>query len=192
MRHTFRVGASHDAKRRVIGIGLVHHCTTRRRRDGRVIAVYSESYDDVPPGLMEKFAIYRALEIAKAQGIAEVKIRSAYNRMRTTLKEDHRAGTLGEDRDVLHRRVLQAAREFDSVRFAWVPRRRNQEARRLARHTARFLRPESRPDIPWAGGPAPAAAGTQGNVSSTSSDASSATATSRSANGPLSGPALTR
>ena len=152
MRHTFRVGTSHDAKRRVTGIGVVHHCATRRKRDGRVIAVHSESYGDVPTGLIEKFAIYRALEIAKGQGITEVKIRSVHNRMRATLKEDHHAGTLGEGRDVLHRRVLQAAREFDSVRFAWVPRRRNQEARRLARHAVRFLRPESRPDIPWASG----------------------------------------
>jgi ribonuclease HI len=147
--HTFRVDASYDRSRGVTGIGLVLHRSIRSKRDGAVIATFGEAYRDVPAGLIEKFAVFRALEIAKEWGFSEVRIRSDYNWMRTRLQHDHRAGSPSEGRDILHDLVLQAAREFDRVRFAWVPRRRNHQAHRLARRAAQELSPRSRPDVPW-------------------------------------------
>lgn len=148
IEHTFRVDASYDLPRAVTGIGVVLH-RGGRRRDGQIVATFSEAYLDVPPGLTEKFAVFRALEIAKEMNLAEVKIRSDYNQMRRQLKDDYRAGSTGDERDVLHKLVLLAARELDRVEFAFVPRRRNQQAHELARQARQNPHLRSRPDIPW-------------------------------------------
>jgi hypothetical protein len=52
--------------------------------------------------------------------------------MRKTLKKDHASGT-GLDRSDLHGGVLNLAAQFQEVKFAYVPRRKNQEAHQLAR-----------------------------------------------------------
>jgi ribonuclease HI len=153
MRHTFRVDASYDARLGVTGIGLVlHRRSDCGRRDGELIAAVCEAYLDVPAGLGEKFAILRALEIAKEMTLPDVKIRSDCNRMRTELHRDHRART-GQDRDDLHGLILRLALAFQRVHFAWVPRHKNQQAHRLARQAARSLPPRARSDNSLWGSP---------------------------------------
>lgn len=133
MRHTFFVDASCDLDRGVIGIGVVMRATEKPgRRPGPVVESFAEAYVGISHRQAEKFAVFRALEIAAEYSAARVKVRSDYNYMRTTLKKDHASGA-GLDRKDLHGGVLNLAAQFREVKFAYVPRRKNQEAHRLAR-----------------------------------------------------------
>jgi hypothetical protein len=75
-----------------------------------------------------------------------VRIRSDYNRMRTALKDDYRAGR-GQERRSLQGMILRLAREFDEVKFAWIIRRKNHEAHCLARQAVLESTPVVREDI---------------------------------------------
>ncbi|MBW1684190.1 MAG: ribonuclease H-like domain-containing protein [Deltaproteobacteria bacterium] len=148
LRYTFRVDASFDLRSRIAGIGVVLSESKRRRRDGPSIATFSEAYRDVPPGLCEKLAILRALEIGRDRGLSKVKIRSDYNAMRRELKRDYESGSC-QNREDLHGRILRLAREFDRVVFSWLPRRKNQQAHGLARRAVASEVPLTRSDIQW-------------------------------------------
>jgi ribonuclease HI len=143
---TVIVDASHDETRRVVGIGLVLHETNKPGRNGPVIDRRAEAYVDIPVGQMEKFAILRALEIARERGSEFVKVRSDYNAMRRRLKADHRSG-IDHGSDDLHGRVLSLAKTFACTQLGYQPRRKNQAAHGLARFGAKNLAPASRPDV---------------------------------------------
>lgn len=149
VRHTFLVDASCDFSRGIVGIGVVMRATEKPgSRPGPIVDTYSEAYARVPPGAAEKFAILRALEIASEHSARRVKIRSDYNYMRRTLKRDH-ASDVGGEREDLHGTILRLARDFEEVKFAYVPRRKNQEAHRLARDATRLTEVSDRTDILW-------------------------------------------
>jgi ribonuclease HI len=126
------VDASYRAERGVTGIGIVLHATDRPGRAGPVIAQISERHRGIPAGMIELFAVFRALELACERGYRCVKVRSDYNYMRRQLKRDHAAGHIA-DPDSLHGKTLLLARTFDHVAFAYQPRRKNGVAHRLAR-----------------------------------------------------------
>ena len=84
---------------------------------------------------MEKFAVFRALQISTDRGYRRVKVRSDYNYMRTQLKNDFKSGLIYE-RNELHRKILRLALGFEFVQFGFCPRRKNQIAHKLARKAA--------------------------------------------------------
>src|ERR1700736_2836655 len=129
---TVMVSASHNATRRVVGIGLVLHETNKSGRNGPVVERRAEAYSDVRVSEMVKFAILRALEIARERASEFVKVRSADNAMRRRLKADHRSG-VDRGSDELHGTVLALAKTFACTKFSFQPRRQNQEAHALAR-----------------------------------------------------------
>lgn len=141
LKYTFNVDASFHLKRRVTGIGIVIHETDQPRKNGPVIDEISELYSDVPAGEIEKFAVFRALEIASERNYEILRIRSDYNSMRRKLKKDHKANT-GHDRDDLHGLILRFAKKFKEVKFLYCPRRKNQIAHRLARKAVKELSPQ--------------------------------------------------
>ncbi len=63
--------------------------------------------------------------------------------MRTKLKKDHKEGA-GQGGDDLHGTILRLAAQFAEVKFAYVPRRKNQIAHFLARKAAREGTPQTR------------------------------------------------
>ena len=144
--HTFKVDASYHLKRKVTGIGIVIHETDKPRKNGQVIDEISELYLDVPAGVTEKFAVFRALEIALLRNYEIVRIRSDYNSMRKQLKKDHIVNT-GHERDDLHGLILRLAQRFKEVKFLYQPRRKNQVAHRLARKAVEERLPQ-KPVVP--------------------------------------------
>ena len=147
LRHTFFVDASIDLDRGIVGIGIVMRATEKPGHSpGPIATEFSEAYLGIPPSAAEKFAIFRALEIAAGHSATCVKIRSDFNQMRTELKVDHGAA-VGLDREDLHGSVLKSAVKFQEVKFSFVSRRKNQEAHRLARKAVRECKPNQRPDI---------------------------------------------
>lgn len=119
----------------VTGVGIVLQANDRPRRRGPIIAEIVERHRGIAPGEIELFAVFRALAIAFERGFCSVKVRSDDNRMRRNLKLDYAAG-LDAEPSSLHGRVLALTRWFDSVTFAYVPRRKNGIAHRLARAAA--------------------------------------------------------
>ena len=144
--HTFRVDASFDQRRGITGIGLVLQATNKAGRDGPVVARFSEAYIGLPTQAAEQFAVLRALEIATERGYRLLRVRSDYNQMRRALKDDYRAG-VGQDEDNLQGMILRLSKEFDQVKFAWIPRRRNQGAHSLARRAVLQSAPVMRKDV---------------------------------------------
>ncbi|HEY4841622.1 MAG TPA: ribonuclease H family protein [Terriglobales bacterium] len=144
--HTFRVDASFDKQQGITGIGLILRATNKAGRDGAVVARFSESYIGPPSRAGEQFAVLRALEIAFEAGYRLLRVRSDYNQMRIALKDDYRTGVVQEE-DNLRGMILRLARKFDQIKFAWIPRRRNQEAHFLARKAVRQSTPVLREDV---------------------------------------------
>jgi len=133
LKHIMIVDASYDRMQRVTGIGIIiREVQNPKKRRGKVIDEILESYFGMPRGSGEKFAILRALEIASERGYQIVKVRSDYNPMRKKLKKDHEKN-LGHERDGVHATILRLAKTFAEVKFAYQPRRKNQNAHRLAR-----------------------------------------------------------
>jgi ribonuclease HI len=139
--YTFKVDASYDLKRKVTGIGIVIHETDKPRKNGIVIDEISELYSDIQANVTEKFAIFRALEIALERNYEIVRIRSDYNYMRKQLKKDHKMNTENERND-LHGLIIRYAKKFKEVKFLYQPRRKNHAAHRLARKAVEELTPK--------------------------------------------------
>ena len=110
------------------------------------MARFSEAYIGLPVQAGEQFAVLRALEIATERGYRLLRVRSDYNQMRSVLKDDYRAGVV-QDEHNLRGMILRLAQEFDEVKFAWIPRRRNQEAHSLARKAVLQRAPVVREDV---------------------------------------------
>ena len=144
--HTFRVDASFDRQQSITGIGLILRATNKPRRDGTVLASFSEAYIGLPVQAGEQLAVLRALEIASERGYRWLRIRSDYNQMRIALKDDYETGVV-PDEDNLQTMILRVAKTFDRVKFAWIPRRRNQEAHCLARTAVLQRAPVVREDV---------------------------------------------
>lgn len=144
--HTFKVDASDHLRQRVTGIGIVIHETDKPRKDGLAIDEISELYLDIPAGVTEKFAVFRALEIALLRNYEIVRIRSDYNYMRKQLKKDHKMNT-GHERNDLHGLILRLAQRFKEVKFLYQPRRKNLVAHWLARKAVGKLSPQ-KPVVP--------------------------------------------
>ena len=134
--HTLTVDASVGNGNQLVGIGIVVQERSVSRRRGRVVDRITECHQGIRPGMAEEFAVLRALEHAKERGFSRVKIRSDYNQMRRALHEQHRRQSVPSGTG-LRRRILELARSFEYVHFAWVPRRKNQQAHVLAREARR-------------------------------------------------------
>ena len=150
--HTFRVDASFHQQRGITGIGLVLQATNKPGRDGTVLAKFSEAYTGLPVQIGEQFAVLRAMEIASERGYRLLRVRSDYNQMRKALKHDYEAGTF-PDKQSLRVTILRLAQEFDQIKFAWIPRRKNHEAHCLARsavlHGAMLVREDMERFFEW-------------------------------------------
>ena len=144
--HTFRVDASFDKQRGITGIGLILRATSKAGRDGEVVARFSEAYIGLPIQAGEQFAVLRALEIASDRGYRFLRVRSDYNKMRIVLKDDYRAGVVRGEHN-LRAMILRLAQKFDQIKFAWIPRSRNQEAHSLARKAVLQSAPVVRKDL---------------------------------------------
>ncbi len=144
--HTFRVDASFDAPRGITGIGLILRATNKAGRDGEVVARFSEAYMGLPIQAGEQFAVLRALEIASERGYRFLRVRSDYNKMRSELKDDYQSGVVPAEHN-LRAMILRLAQKFDQIKFAWIPRRRNQEAHSLARKAVLQSAPAVREDL---------------------------------------------
>ena len=146
---TFRVDASFDKQQGITGIGLILQATNKAGRDGTVVARFSESYIGLPIQAGEQFAVLRALEIAFERGYRLLRVRSDYNQMRIVLKADYRAGVVRGvlEEHYLRGTILRLAGKFDQIKFAWIPRRRNQEAHLLARKAVLQSAPLVREDV---------------------------------------------
>ena len=150
--HTFRVDASFDKQRGITGIGLIVRVTNKAGRDGEVVARFSEAYIGLPTQAGEQFAALRALEIASERGYRFLRLRSDYNQMRIVLKDDYQAGVAQDERS-LRAMILRLAQKFDQIKFAWIPRRKNQEAHLLALravlHSAMLAREDMQRFLEW-------------------------------------------
>jgi ribonuclease HI len=150
--HTFRVDASFHQQRGITGIGMVLQATNKPGRDGTVLAKFSEAYTGLPVQIGEQFAVLRAMEIAAERGYRLLRVRSDFNQMRKALKHDYEAGTF-PDRQSLRVMILHLARQFDQMKFAWIPRRKNHEAHCLARravlHSTMLVREDMQRFFEW-------------------------------------------
>ena len=144
--HTFRVDASFNQQRGITGIGLILRATNKAGREGEVVARFSEAYIGLPVQAGEQFAVLRALEIASDRSCRLLRVRSDYNQMRIVLKDDYQAGIV-QDEHSLRAIILGLALKFDQVKFAWIPRRKNQEAHFLARKAVLQSAPVVREDL---------------------------------------------
>ena len=127
---TFTVDASYSPATGITGIGIVIQERSGRSRRGPIVEQLSESHRNITVGDGELYAVLRALEVAKQLGFTRIKVRSDYNRMRRSLRERYRDGSVALD---LEGCVLQLARSFDWIDFGYVPRRKNQAAHVLSR-----------------------------------------------------------
>ncbi len=108
-----------------VRIGFHCICQSRQNHRGPILEQIAEGHANVAQGAAEIFAICRALEIARQRGFARIKLRSDYNALRRSLREQYRSGR----NDVAIRGlVLQLAQTFEWIDFGYVPCRKNQAA----------------------------------------------------------------
>jgi ribonuclease HI len=145
-KHTFIVSASYDASTKITGIGIALHQADKPKRNGILTDEIKEGYIGVPVKIIEMFAVYRALEIASERSYEIVRVRSAYNAMRTRLKEsyEHQVGFQDDD---LHGEIMRLSEDFKLVQFSYKARRKNQMARQLAKEAKTTEAPIIREDL---------------------------------------------
>jgi ribonuclease HI len=127
---TLTVDASYNVGTGVTGIGIVIQQRSRRTGRGPILEQIAEGHANVAQSAGEIFAVYRALEIARQRGFARIKLRSDYNALRRSLREQYRSG---RNNVAIRGLVLQLAQTFEWIDFGYVPRRKNQAAHALAR-----------------------------------------------------------
>ncbi|MEZ4297669.1 MAG: reverse transcriptase-like protein [Polyangiaceae bacterium] len=129
--HTLTVACAGGHRDGATGIGIV--VEERGAREGRGPATWhvSEPHETTLGADTESFAILRALEFALEHGYSRIQVRSSANGLRNKLRRDFREEkcTGGPT----SARILELALLFSWIDFRWVPRRKNQTARRLAR-----------------------------------------------------------
>jgi len=141
LKHTFIVDASYNLERKVTGIGIVIHETYKPNRSGIIVAEISELYANIPVNVSEKFAVFRALEIACERNYQIVHIFSDYNSMRKQLKYAYEKKTMING-DNFHTQLLNHANTLKDVKFKYKVRRKNQMAHRLAKNAVTDLNPK--------------------------------------------------
>jgi ribonuclease HI len=135
-KHTLTIDASVDARRRVVGVGIVIQESIGGRGRGPIIDRLAEFHPWFDLGNAEEFAIFRALTVARDRGYTRIKIRCDDNATRTAIRKAHR-GSHVQAPAGLRSKLLTLASTFDYVDFGWVPRRKNQQAHALSR-SARY------------------------------------------------------
>ena len=133
-RQTLIVNSSYNHETKVSGIGIIIHETDYPggSKNGIVIDQLSEAYTGIPAGIGEMLALYRALQISVQRQYKVIKLRSDFNQMRKALKKSYEANS-GFERGGLYGAIMTLTKEFESVKFGYNPRRKNQMARRLSR-----------------------------------------------------------
>lgn len=134
-QYTLTVDASVARSRgeRLVGIGILIQERIGGRGRGPIIDQIAELHRAVRTREAEEFAVLRALEIAAERGYSRLKVRSDYNQMRTRLHDMRRGRKATATASPLQARILELAKGFEFVHFAWVPRRKNQHAHALSR-----------------------------------------------------------
>ena len=145
-KHTFIVSSSYDTDTQITGIGIALHQADKPKRNGILIDQIKEAYLGVPTSIGEMFAVYRALEIAKERKYETVRVRSAYNAMRTKLKESYEKH-YGFQKEDLHGEIMRMSEYFKLVQFSFKERRKNQMARQLAKEARVTKAPIIREDL---------------------------------------------
>ena len=142
VKHTFVVDASYNLQRKVTGIGIVIHETDRPNRNGKIIDEISELYSNIPSNDSEKFAVLRALEIARSRNYRIVHVFTDYNYLKKQLRaaQERKISTNG---DLLLEKILQLINNFQEIEFKYKMRRKNQTAHRLAKKAVDDSLPKS-------------------------------------------------
>lgn len=141
--HTLTIAWSGAYRGGATGIGIVVQERGATGRRGPVTRQVSEAHPSVPAGDGNSFAVLRALEFALEQGYSRVQVRSSANAFRKGIRREHRAQVSVEE--PIRARILDLARRFAWVDFRYVPRRKNQTARKLARDAWETVRSEVEP-----------------------------------------------
>ena len=117
-KHTFVVDASYNLQRKVTGIGIVIHESDRPKRNGSIIDEISELYNNIPSSDSEKFAVFRALEIARNRNYRIVHVFTDYNYLKKHLKAayERKISTGG---DLILEKILQLANGFQEIEFKY-------------------------------------------------------------------------
>ena len=138
LRQTLIVDASYNHGTGVTGIGIAVHETDKPGRNGILIDQIAEAYANISAGAGELLAVYRALEIGLERGFSTVRIRSDYNAMRKALKRDQDLRE-GFPRRDLYGEILRMTKNYDSVQFAYKPKRKNRMPHELARRAVQSM-----------------------------------------------------
>lgn len=150
---TLTVSASEVHETRTVGVGIVlqRSDSDKRKKPGPIFEVIAERHDSSPTVGPDARAIIRALEIAAGRGYHRIRIRSASNELRRALRDHYRKPASLAPENPVHREILELARTFEMVDFAWIQRRKNTFARTLAREGRLLLDPctVSRTGEPW-------------------------------------------
>lgn len=150
---TLTVNASELRETKTVGVGIVlqRSDSDKRKKPGPIFEVIAERHDSSPTVRPDARAIIRALEIAAGRGYHRIRIRSADNGLRKALRDHYRKPTSLAPENPVYREILEFARTFEMVDFAWVQRRKNTFARTLAREGCLLLAPctVSRTGEPW-------------------------------------------
>ena len=150
IRHTIFIANSYNASTRTYGIGLVVRAGNKPTRNGPIISRQGQTHENIQSADVQVFAILRALELANCMGWRNIRVKSDYPH-RDRLKRHSRNRT-GGDADGLVGAILRLAYTLDEVHFRHVARRKNLEARKLARKAAgnEERRQKSGTDhVPW-------------------------------------------
>jgi ribonuclease HI len=145
-RHTLIVDGSYDRQTGVTGVGIAVHEADKPGRNGILIDQIAESFSCLPDGNCELLAIYRALEIGIERAYKVIRIRSDYNQLRKALKKDYSLRQ-GFERNDLHGEVLRMTEQFESVIFAYKPKRKNRMAHELSRLATKEKEPICSPKL---------------------------------------------
>lgn len=103
---------------------------------------FAEAWDSVHASVVEEYAIFRALEVAKGLDLGDVRVRSDHNDTRRRLKRLH-ASPPEDVCSALTAAMLRLAAGIPNLRFSYQARRKNHEAHLLARYAAQVSAPHA-------------------------------------------------
>ncbi len=156
MKYTLTVDASCPGGLGMMGIGILIQASVLAGRRGPVIDRLSEQRSALKPAEAEQLAVLRALEVASERGYRRVRVRTDCRELVRKLQERHKKAVksrirrenrldktpvvpkqptgLRSDRPVdMTGRILELAASFEECLFRGLIRRKNLEAKVLAR-----------------------------------------------------------
>jgi ribonuclease HI len=139
MIQTLSVAVSGSGSFGPIGVGIVVHERREGRGLGAMIERIAELHAD-PLGADTAFAILRALHVAKARGLTRIVVRCTDGHVKRWLRKRMRRRPPDGVESPTLREILELAGTFQHIAFRWVPRRKNQPPRRLARDIVSLAR----------------------------------------------------